>query len=95
MEEAEKRLLMSADLSNKIDFFWGDFSAHFLLGQLYFGNEEYQKSEDHFSQALSILERVGYFPSWMNLFKLGMARARVMRHEKSNVRSFLGDYHPR
>ena len=52
------------------------------MGELYFRNREYQKSEDHFSQAVSILEKIGYFPSWMNLYKLGIERARVMKHEK-------------
>jgi len=92
MEEAEKRLLMATDLSKKIDFFYGNFSAHSNLGQLYFRNEEYQKSEDHFCQAVSILERIGSFPSLMNLYKLGMARARVMRHEKTTDLKSLYKY---
>ena len=92
MEEAEKHLSMATDLSGKIDFFWGNFSAHWHLGQFYFRNEEYQKSEDHFGQAVSILERIGYFPSWMNLYRLGMARARVMRHEKTHDLKALYKY---
>jgi tetratricopeptide (TPR) repeat protein len=82
MEEVEEHLLMSIDLSDKIDFFWGNFLGHGNLGELYFTNGEYQKSEHHFSQAVSILEKIGYFPSWMNLYKLGIERARVMKHEK-------------
>ncbi|MFH1953310.1 MAG: adenylate/guanylate cyclase domain-containing protein [Pseudomonadota bacterium] len=83
MEEVEKHLLMAIDLSDKIDFFWGNFSSHGNLGKFYFTNGEYQKSEDHFSQAVSILEKIGYFPSLINLYKLGIERARVMKHEKA------------
>jgi len=92
MEEAEKRSLMATDLSNKIGFFWGNFASHFDLGQLYFKNEDYQKSEDHFGQAVSILERIGYFPSYRNLYRLAMARARGMRHEKTNDLKSLYKY---
>jgi class 3 adenylate cyclase/tetratricopeptide (TPR) repeat protein len=92
MEEAEKRSLMATDLSNKIGFFWGNFTSHSVLGQLYFKNEDYKKCEDHFGQAVSILERIGYFPSHRNLYKLAMERARGMRHEKINDLKSLYKY---
>jgi len=81
-KEAEEHLLKGADLAAKIDFFWGNFASHWNLGRLYFRNEDYPKSELHFSQAFSTLNKTNLFPSYRNLFKLGIARARVKMNEK-------------
>ena len=91
-EQAEEHLLIAIDLSVKIDFFWANFTAHWFLGRLYFRNEEYQKSEHHFSCAFSTLDKIDLFPSYRNLFKLGIARAKVMQQDKINDLESLYKY---
>ncbi|UCE53443.1 MAG: AAA family ATPase [Desulfobacterales bacterium] len=81
-KEAEEHLLKGANLAAKIDFLWGNFQTHWELGRLYFRNENYPKSELHFSQAFSTLNKSNLFPSYRNLFKLGIARTRVKMNEK-------------
>ena len=83
MEEAEKHLLRSVDLCDKLAFHWANAQNHGDLGELYFRNGEYQKSQDHFGRAVSTLETIGYLPNSKNLNKLGTIKSKVMRNEKT------------
>lgn len=43
--------------------------------------EQYKKSKDHYSQAIEILEKGKFSNSFINLNKIGLAKAKVMSNE--------------
>jgi len=81
LDKAERYLLKAIDYCERINLFsWGGL-AHRSLGDTYFDVGEYQKSQDHWDKTISLVERTGLSPSWMNLNKIGLARAKVMNNE--------------
>jgi class 3 adenylate cyclase/tetratricopeptide (TPR) repeat protein len=82
MEEATKNLTKAFKYCEKINFHhWASFSHHFL-GKAYFVMGQYQKSQEHFNNAANLSKRISIAPAFTNLFKIGEARARVMRNDK-------------
>jgi len=61
------------------------------LGEFYFEIEEYQKSIDNYSKAILILEHSKILPSWMNLSKLGVLKAKIMLNQRDiEIESLYG-----
>ncbi len=81
-EEATKHLLKGIDFCERISFFSWNAKAQMFLGETYFEVEEYQKSKDHYEKAAWLIERNRLMPSWMNLYRIGVAKAKVMNNEK-------------
>ena len=42
---------------------------------------EHKKSQDRFEKAISLVDRDRYFPSWLNLAKIALARTKVVNNE--------------
>lgn len=80
--EATQHLIRSADLAKRIDYFYSNAMANFILGETYYEIGKYQESKDHYCEALRLLEKNKCYPFWMNLFKIGFARSKVMNNEK-------------
>jgi tetratricopeptide (TPR) repeat protein len=91
-EEAIKYLLKGVDFSERINWLAIGANAHNLLGSIYFIIGEYQKSKFHYKKAVSIIEKNKTLPSWMNLNRIGVARAKVMNNEKDIEIETLYDY---
>jgi class 3 adenylate cyclase/tetratricopeptide (TPR) repeat protein len=82
LEEAEEYSLMAVDFSERINFLFWNIEAQGNLGETYFEIGKYQKSKDHYGKAIWLLEHCKYLQSWMNLNKMGAARAKVMNNER-------------
>jgi len=82
LKEAEEHALKCVDFSERINFLHGQVNAHFYLGEIYFEIGEYQKSKDHYGKVIEISELNRFWPSNINLCKLGVAKAKVMNNEK-------------
>jgi len=82
LQQAEKFLLKGLDFSERINFFFANVIAHGSLAKTYFEVGEYQKSKEHYSKAIQLKENARFSRSWINLNKIGLARARVMNNEK-------------
>ena len=80
--EAENYLLKGNDLCERIIFFIWIALAQEVLGEHYFQIEEYRKSKSSYEKAIWCLEQARFGPSWINLSKIGISRAKVMNNEK-------------
>ena len=80
--EAGEHLLEAAQLAVGINYPFVFLLAHHFLNQACFDVGEYGQSQEWAEKAISGHEQYGYQPSFMNLHRLAVARARVMRNDK-------------
>jgi tetratricopeptide (TPR) repeat protein len=80
--EAKEHLTKSADLSEKNNLLVMFASVNEYLGQIYFDTEEYKTSQKHHEVAISTYRHIQIFPSSVNVYKIVMARAKIMNNEK-------------
>jgi class 3 adenylate cyclase/tetratricopeptide (TPR) repeat protein len=82
LDEAEEHLLKASDLCDRINYLsWGGIT-NFALGEVCFAREEYQKCQEYYNKAISLLERGRYMSSWPSHYKVALARAKVLNKEK-------------
>jgi len=94
LDEAEGHLLKGSDFCDRINFFSWAAGANQFLGQLYFHKGEYQKSQDFYNRAAAVLKRGRILPSYLNLCRMGLARAKVMINENDvDLKDILESYH--
>jgi class 3 adenylate cyclase/tetratricopeptide (TPR) repeat protein len=92
-DEAENNLLNGLDFCEKTaQVVWG-FWAPLCLGDMYFDMGRYEKAEDYYQRGLSILEPGRLLPSWVNMFKVAVARAKALNNERDINLSELFKYH--
>ena len=91
LKEAKENLLRGVGFCQRInEFMWNAF-AEFNLGCTHFEMAEYEKSIDHFSKAVLLLENARHLPSFVSANKIGLAKAKVMNNEKDiNLESLYG-----
>jgi class 3 adenylate cyclase/tetratricopeptide (TPR) repeat protein len=89
-EEAEKHLLKGVELNEKISFFMCNATAHLYLGNTYFAELEYEKAENHYEEAITILEQNKCLRSMNNLAKIRLALTRMI---KNGAYIDLGSYY--
>jgi tetratricopeptide (TPR) repeat protein len=80
--EAKKHLVKGADFSDRINLVPYHALDHNQLGEAYFDLGEYQRSKDHYSKAIWILENGRFSHSYINLNKISLSRAKVMKKER-------------
>jgi tetratricopeptide (TPR) repeat protein len=80
-EEAEEHLLITSDLAERTNMFSIAGLSNYFLGETYFAMGEYKKSEKHYERAVTFYCMVRIFPSFVNLNKMLLAKAKVMRNE--------------
>ena len=77
-DEAENSLLQALPLCEKTALLgWGTWGTGFL-GHAYVDQGKYQKALDTYKRGISILEPLKLFPFWINLWKIAIARLKVM-----------------
>jgi class 3 adenylate cyclase/tetratricopeptide (TPR) repeat protein len=81
-DEAEGHLLKAVDYSERINYFSWSGPSNAGLGEIYFDRGEYQKSQDFYNKAISLLERGRLWPSLINLYEIALVRAKAMNDEK-------------
>ena len=79
-EESEEYLLKGIDLCERVDLFEIVHGGHFRLSMTYYEMGDFRRSQDHAEKALALYGRISC--SWMNLYKIGRARAKTMNNEK-------------
>jgi len=82
LEEAQKYLLMGADFCEKIDYHSWNAFARFNLGETYFETGNFAKSKEYYEKASRVLENIRLWPSWAHLFRVGLAKSKVMNKEQ-------------
>ncbi len=81
LEEAEDLLLKGINFCENINLVSWFSLGHLLLGDTYLDMGEYRKSQHCLEKAISRLQQERAFPSWMNLGRIALARAKVMNNE--------------
>jgi class 3 adenylate cyclase/tetratricopeptide (TPR) repeat protein len=81
LERAEEHLLKGIDFSEGMNIPSAFSMGYFWLGDTYFNMGKYERSQDCYEKAISRLEQMGLFLSFLNMSKIALARARVMNKE--------------
>jgi tetratricopeptide (TPR) repeat protein len=91
-EDATRHYIKGAELCEKVNHFYSTALTHFNLGETYHQLQEYQKSKDHYSRAIWLMEQDRSFPFWIKLFRAGLARAKASNNEKDIDLGSLYEY---
>jgi tetratricopeptide (TPR) repeat protein len=81
-EEAAEHLSKGILFFERIGYFAWDANARFYLGENCFEIGDFEKSKGCYDRAIRSVEPNGTLPSFVNLCKIGLARAKVMSNEK-------------
>jgi predicted ATPase len=82
LDEAENTLLQALSFCEKASQLgWWTWAAGFLA-HVYFDMGEYEKAQDYYEQGISTLERTGIYPFWVNMWKVSMARSKVLNNDQ-------------
>jgi tetratricopeptide (TPR) repeat protein len=81
-DEAENSLLQALPLCEKTALLgWGTWGTGFL-GHAYVDLGKYAKAIDTYKRGISILEPLKLFPFWINLWKIAIARLKVISNDQ-------------
>jgi len=79
--EAEKYLMEGLVYYEKASIgSWGAWAAGYL-GWTYEDRKEYGKPGEYFKRCILMMEDINLFPSWHNVHKLFLAKAKILNHE--------------
>ena len=92
-EEAVRDLLKGFKFSERVNNVMWSSCAQYSLGDAYFDMGEFQKSQNHYNEAASILDQNNNVPSFSNICKIGSARAKIMNTEKDVSLELVYGYH--
>jgi class 3 adenylate cyclase/tetratricopeptide (TPR) repeat protein len=82
-DEAENSLLKALTFSEKASQIgWENWVCGFL-GHVYSDMGEYIRAQDYYKKGVSTLERARLYSFWVNLWKVSMARSRVLSNDKN------------
>ena len=93
LEEAEEHLLKGIGFSESINYLTLLSHGHIGVGDTYHDMGEYKKSQDCFTEAISLLEQEGLLRSLINLCRIASARAKVMNNERDIDLSEIFKWH--
>ena len=92
MEEAVESLTKSIEACERANMSSWNASVHYCLGETFFDLGSYEASKDYYERAILILEENKMFPSWTNMNRIALARAKVRQSgEGIDPRPFI-DY---
>jgi predicted ATPase/class 3 adenylate cyclase len=90
-DKAEDYLLKAVINSEKQDNIALGSNALGKLGNLFIDRSEFEKAQHYYEKAISLAESIRYLPSFTNLYKIGLARARVLNKERDvNLNELFG-----
>ena len=93
-EEAENNLIAGLDLCNKSSLSIWSMWANFWLGELFVEKGLFQKAVKFYEQGISVLTKHGeIFPSWARMFKVCIARSKILTNDQDINISDLFDYY--
>ena len=93
LDEAEDTLLQALSFCEKAaQDGWGPGAAGFL-GHVYVDLGEYEKAQEYYEKGISSLERTGIYPFWANMWKVSMARSKVLNNDQDIKLSEIFEYY--
>ena len=91
-DEAENSLLQALSFCEKTAQLWGTW-AYGFLGHVYSDMGEYERAQDYYKKGISILERARLYPFWVNMWKISIARSKVLNNDKDIKLSEVFEYY--
>jgi class 3 adenylate cyclase/tetratricopeptide (TPR) repeat protein len=91
-EKANIYLSEGCDYCEKINLIIFNSLAQFYLGEVHFETEEFKEAKEHYEKAIQLLEHNRIIPSWKNIFKTALMRAKVANKEISRNLDFSSLY---
>ena len=82
-KKAESYLLQALAFSEKTGHYTNWMTACEHIFELYISKREYKKAQSYFERMISILEPTKYRPSEIGLYKVGLARAKVLSSDQN------------
>ncbi len=80
-QQGIEQLMQAENFCRRIDLFTWNAVAQYWLGKVYFETGEHERSRNHCEKVVQLLWQIRFLPSWMNLCKIDLARAKVMNVE--------------
>jgi class 3 adenylate cyclase/tetratricopeptide (TPR) repeat protein len=82
LDESENTLLQALSLCEKAgQLGWWTWASG-GLGHVYADMGEYQKAQAYYEKGISTLERTRIYPFWANMWKVSLARSKVLNNDK-------------
>ena len=82
IDDAITNLMKGIVFCEKINLYTWNAITQFYLGEIYFDLGDYEKSKGYFGQSISLIKPNMVLPSWSNLYKICLTKARVKNNEK-------------
>jgi tetratricopeptide (TPR) repeat protein len=92
LDEAEEHFAKGISFSEKIDYSALGIAASIFLGETYFDQGEYQKSQHCYHKSISSNEKSRIWPSRISLTNILLAGAKVMSNDKAINLNTLYEY---
>jgi tetratricopeptide (TPR) repeat protein len=92
-DEAENTLLQALSFCEKADQLGWWTNAAGFLGHVYSDMGEYEKAQAYYEKGILTLERTRIYPFWANMWKVSIARSKVLNNDQDIKLSKLFDYH--
>jgi len=83
LSEAEERLLKGIEFCEKGSHIAWNWIAHFYLGEIYFETGRYDDSKKYFEKTIELVEQNRIFLSTIDVCRLGIMRAMIMKNGKN------------
>ena len=82
LNEAKSALLKGLEYSETANQLWWMAGCNIYLGDVYFYIGKYQKSKNHYLNAIDLLEKAKMYPSFLNFSKVALTRTEVIADTK-------------
>ena len=82
LNEARHFLMQGLEFNEKINQLWWNLAGNQYLGDINFSLGEFQCAINHYMKVIRLLETKNVYPSWLNLSKIALARAKAASKEK-------------
>ena len=82
IDDAITYLMKGIVFCEKINLYTWNAITQFYLGEIYFDLADYEKAKGYFIQSISFIKTNMVLPSWSNLYRICLEKARVKNYER-------------
>ena len=82
-QEAEKNLLMGNQANERLNQFYSNVGCHQFLGDVYCEMGDYNRARHHYEMAIEFLREKRVYPSWLNMNRAALTKAKVLNRERN------------
>jgi tetratricopeptide (TPR) repeat protein len=83
LQEAKKNMLMGNQANEGLNQFYMNVGFHQFLGDVYCEMADYASAKSHYEMAIEFLRGKRVYPSWLNMNRAALAKAKVLNRERN------------